>query len=108
MRLLTRPDRPTAIISANNLMALGALQAMNDLGFHCPRDISLATVDTVPWSDVIQPRLTVVVQPIEEIARAAAGFLLDRINSPDQKQILPREKVFIPKLVVGNSCRQPG
>ena len=82
MRLLTRPDRPTAIIAANNLMALGALQAINDLTFKCPEDISLASIDSVPWASVIHPQLTVVVQPIAEMAHAATAFLMDRINAP--------------------------
>ena len=71
MRLLTRADRPTAIIAANNVMALGALQAMNDLGFKCPEDVSLTSIDDVPWGNVIQPRITMVVQPVDEMARIA-------------------------------------
>ena len=39
MQFLTRSDRPTAILAANNIMALGALQATYDLGFRCPDDI---------------------------------------------------------------------
>ena len=39
-------------------MALAALQAINELGFRCPEEISLAAVDDVPWANVIVPRLT--------------------------------------------------
>jgi LacI family transcriptional regulator len=107
MRLLTRPDRPTAIIAANNLMALGALQAINDLTFKCPEDISLASIDSVPWGNVIQPQLTVVVQPIAEMAHAATAFLMDRINARGQEAIAPREKIFIPKFIAGRSSGPP-
>jgi LacI family transcriptional regulator len=107
MRLLTRVDRPTAIVAANNLMALGTLQAMNDLGFRCPEDVSLAAVDDVPWSAVVQPRLTVVVQPIAEMAHTATQFLMDRIKSSDPGKIAPRERTFVPKLIVGRSCAPP-
>ncbi len=106
MRLLTRPERPTAIIAANAVMALGALQAINDLNFKCPDDISLASIDTVPWASVICPQLTVVVQPIAEIANAATAFLMDRINAPHEV-IPPRERIFTPKFVAGNSCAPP-
>ena len=107
MRLLTRPDRPTAIIAANNLMALGALQAINDLTFKCPEDISLASIDSVPWGSVIQPQLTIVVQPVAEIAHAATAFLMDRINASGTESIPPREKIFIPKFIAGRSSAPP-
>jgi LacI family transcriptional regulator, galactose operon repressor len=107
MRLMTRPDRPTAIVVANNLMALATLQAINDLKFRCPDDVSLASVDSVPWGSVIQPQLTVVVQPIAEMAHAATGFLMDRINARGLQQIPPREKIFVPKFVTGRSTAPP-
>jgi LacI family transcriptional regulator len=107
MRLLTRADRPTAIVVANNLMALGALQSINDLNFRCPDDISLASVDSVPWGSVICPPLTVVVQPIVEMAHAATAFLMDRINASEPKQIPPRERIFVPKFITGRSSAPP-
>ena len=58
--LMTRADRPTAIIGANNVMALGALQAILDLGFRCPADVSLVGIDDVPWSGLVRPRVTTV------------------------------------------------
>jgi LacI family transcriptional regulator len=106
MRLLTRADRPTAIIAANNVMALGALQAMNDLGFDCPNEVSLTSIDDVPWGNVIRPRITMVVQPVDEMARIATEFLLERIGSRGSA-MPPREHVLIPKLVVGQSVVAP-
>jgi LacI family transcriptional regulator len=107
MRLLTRADRPTAIIAANNVMALGALQAMNDLGFKCPEEVSLTSIDDVPWGNVIQPRITMVVQPVDEMARIATAFLLERINGRGGPVIPPRNHILIPKLVVGHSVTRP-
>lgn len=106
MRLLTRPDRPTAIIAANNVMALGALQAMIDLGFRCPEDVSLLTVDDVPWGNVIQPRITMVAQDVDEIARVTSELLIERIRAGGAP--LPaRDRVLIPRLVIGQSCAPP-
>ena len=107
LRLLTRPDRPTAILAANNVMALATLQAMNDLGFVCPRDMSLASIDDVPWGEVIQPRLTMSVQPIHEIARIASEFLLERLEGRNDSPKPPRTCILTPKLVVGQSCSRP-
>ena len=107
MRLLTQATRPTAIVAANNVMALGALQAINDLGFRCPEDISLTSIDDVPWGDVIRPRITMVVQPITELARIAGEWLLERINARGGAPIPPRDHILVPKLVVGQSCAPP-
>lgn len=103
-RLLSRADRPTAIVAANNWMALGALQAINDLGFNCPGDISLTGVDDVPWASVIKPRITSVVQPVEELAHVAATWILERISTRGGAAIPPRNHIAIPRLVIGDSC----
>ena len=107
MRLMTRADRPTAILAANNVMALGALQAIIDLGFKCPQDISLTSIDDVPWGNVIQPRITMVVQQVDELARIASEWLLERINTRGGPVPPPREHILIPRLVVGQSCAPP-
>lgn len=107
MRLLTRPDRPTAIVAANNVMALGALQAIFDLGFRCPENISLTSIDDVPWSNVIRPKLTMVVQPIEELADTACRWLLERTAARGQSDLPAREELLVPSLVIGDSCAPP-
>jgi len=107
MRLLTRAERPTALLAANNVMALGALQAIMDLGFNCPADISLTCIDDVPWSNVIRPRLTMAVQPVEELARAACTLLFDRIGNRGNPAGAPRDHILTPRLIVGQSCARP-
>ena len=107
MRLLTSANPPTAIIAANNVMALGALQAMKELGVPCPEEVSLASVDDVPWGNVIEPRLTKVVQPTEEIARIAMDYLMERIRQRNGPQTEPRDCILMPRLVVGRSCAPP-
>jgi LacI family transcriptional regulator len=107
MRLMTRADRPTAILAANNVMALGALQAIIDLGFRCPEDISLTSIDDVPWGNVIKPRITMVVQQVDELARVASEWLFERIAGRGSPIIPPREHILVPQLVVGQSCAAP-
>ncbi|MBZ9937276.1 LacI family transcriptional regulator [Mesorhizobium sp. BR1-1-16] len=103
-RLLTGPKRPTAILASNNVMALGALQAMIDLGFRCPQDISLTTIDDVPWMGLVKPRLTFAIQPLHELAAVAIKWLLERIESRDQAAIPPRRMILPPKIILGESC----
>ncbi|WP_421726242.1 LacI family DNA-binding transcriptional regulator [Bauldia sp.] len=102
--LLTRRDRPTAIIGCNNDITFGALRATLDLGFRCPEDISIAGIDEVPWSGLVRPRVTVVVQPVEDMSRQATTWLLERITANDTDQPPPRQRVFAPSIVLGDSC----
>ena len=105
MRLMTRPDRPTAIIGANNDMALAALKAIQELGFHCPEQISLAMVNDVPWSSVITPKLTMVVQNPVELGQLAAQRILHRIMSREAAAEPARDFILTPRFVPGASCK---
>ena len=102
--LMTRADRPTAIVGANNVTALGALQAILDLGFRCPADVSLVGIDDVPWSGLVRPRVVTVAQPIADIARSAIACLLERMSGAGDVQIPPRDIVFQPHFLSGDSC----
>ena len=102
--LMTGADRPTAIIGANNVMALGALQAILDLGFRCPSDVSLVGVDDVPWSGLVRPRVTTSAQPIEEIARVAITCLLERMSGDADAHQPPRDIIFQSQFLPGDSC----
>lgn len=104
MPLLTRPDPPTAIVAANNVMALGALQAVFDAGFRCPADISIVGIDDVPWSKLVRPRVVTVAQPVEEISRLAIEWLLERMAG-DNAAIAPRHRIFQPYFISGESVR---
>lgn len=106
MRLLTRRDRPTAIIGANNMTGLAALQAMQEMGFRCPDDVSLAMVDDVPWSNVITPRITMVVQDAQKLGELAAQRLLARIASPEAAAEPPQDFILTPRFVRGESTRR--
>jgi LacI family transcriptional regulator len=103
MQLLTMPSRPTAIVSANNLMVIGAMRAIHDMGLSCPADISVATMDDFPWADVFSPRLTTVAQPVEAIGEQAASLLLERLQG--RAPAHARQIVLRGSLVIRNSCR---
>ena len=68
--------------------------------------MSLRTVDDVPWGNVIQPRITMVAQDVDEIARVTSDFLLDRIRAGGAP-MPARNHVLIPRLVIGQSCAPP-
>jgi LacI family transcriptional regulator, galactose operon repressor len=101
--LLTLPDRPTALFSANNLMVIGVMKAIRDLALSCPDDVSVACFDDFPWSDVFHPQLTTIAQPVREIGEQAATLVLDRLAGAVDEA--PRRIVLQGKLILRESCR---
>ncbi|BDH10890.1 LacI family DNA-binding transcriptional regulator [Streptomyces hygroscopicus] len=100
-RLLTVPQPPTAVITANNAMTIGALRALRELGLEVPRDIALACFDDFSWADLFTPRLTAIAQPSKDIGAAAVRLLLERLTEPDR----PPRTVRLPcTLVHRTSC----
>lgn len=102
MQLLTLAERPTALFSANNLMVIGAMRAIRDMGLTCPADISVACMDDFPWADVFNPHLTAIAQPVEAIGEQAARLLLERLEGRAPPE--PRRLVLHGRLMVRNSC----
>ncbi|MDT0444676.1 LacI family DNA-binding transcriptional regulator [Streptomyces johnsoniae] len=74
--LLTRPDRPTAIVTANDLQALGVYQAAREIGLSVPEDVSVVGFDDLPVVAWVDPPLTTVHQPLTEMAVAATELAL--------------------------------
>jgi LacI family transcriptional regulator len=88
---LASPSAPTAIVTTDETMTLGALDAVRELGLEIPADVSVVGFDDVPWTTIIQPPLTAVAQPVQEIGATAARQLLRRIaesNGPPATVVL--------------------
>ena len=77
MRLLTGPDRPTAVFAGSDLQALGVYRAAGKLGLNIPRDLSVIGYDNLPVAQWVGPALTTVNQPLREMAGTATRMLLD-------------------------------
>lgn len=78
--IFVRQHRPTALFVSNGVMTLGVLQALDELGVSCPRDLSLATFDDLPFARAFHPRLTCVAQPAYDLGFKGATLLIDRIE----------------------------
>jgi DNA-binding LacI/PurR family transcriptional regulator len=74
---------PTAIISANDLMALGALRELKSAGLRVPQDISVIGFDDISFAALAETRLTTIVIPRAEIGEAAIEALLHTIKAED-------------------------
>ncbi|MFJ2727399.1 LacI family DNA-binding transcriptional regulator [Streptomyces collinus] len=102
--LLARPEPPTALVTANNAMTIGALRALRRQGLAVPDDIALCCFDDFAWADLFSPRLTAVAQPSREIGARAVQVLLDRLATPGR----PARTVRLPcAFVHRTSCGCP-
>lgn len=99
--LLNLPLPPTAIFVLNNLMTVGALEAIHHRKLKIPRDVAVLGFDDLPWAEALDPPLTVVRQPAYEVGQAAAEMLIRRLSDPKRAQTHLK---LMPKLVIRNSC----
>jgi LacI family transcriptional regulator len=81
LELLQMQPRPTAIITANNFIAIGAVRLLDEMGLQIPDDISLVTFDDLPDTIMVRPFLTTVAQPAYEMGFLAANMLFERLGS---------------------------
>lgn len=81
--LLARPDAPTAIVSLNNAMTIGTLQAITVAGLTVPGDLAIVAYDDFEWADLFQPGLTAVAQDVARMGAEAVDLLIDRVQGAD-------------------------
>jgi LacI family transcriptional regulator len=100
-RLMHLAKPPDAIFVANNLMMVGALTAIRELGIRVPEQVALVGFDDLPLSALLTPPLTVMAQPTYELGREALRLLMQRMKTPDA---LPRTVTLPAQLIVRESC----
>lgn len=101
---LLRLDRsPDGIFVANNLMTVGALEALVDAGVEIPHDMLMVGFDDIPWARLTRPRLTTVNQPTYDMGREAGRLLAARIAA---EAGVARTIVLPPSLQVRESSQR--
>lgn len=95
--LLDRTQRPTAIVAASDLQAVGLLRAAHERGLRVPDDLAVVSFDGTVEAEYTWPPLTTVRQPIRPMAEATVSLLLDADATPAH----PR---FLPDLLIRASC----
>jgi DNA-binding LacI/PurR family transcriptional regulator len=101
-RLLATRERFTALVSFNDMAAIGAIRALEDFGLRVPDDVSVIGFDDIKVAAFSKPRLTTIRQPMSNIGRIAAQCVLNQLKGSERfrKQILVE-----PELVVRESTR---
>jgi LacI family transcriptional regulator len=102
--LLAELPDTTAIVAANDRLALGAIDAVRHAGRSCPDDVSVVGFNDMPYSERFSPALTTVRISQYDLGSMAASLLLETIREPDR----PSEvKLVAPQLVVRDSTAPP-
>jgi LacI family transcriptional regulator len=101
-RLLSLPA--TAIFVASDIMAVGALKVIREANLEVPKDVALVGFDDLPIAAALQPALTTVRQPIEQMGAMAASLLLSLLENPPEDQPLAPKLLLPAKLIVRESC----
>jgi LacI family transcriptional regulator len=102
--LLDLPQPPTAIFAANDMMGIGAMDAIRDRGLKVPEDVSVLGFDDIPQARFARPELTTVRQPLEQMGRVGAQILLDLMKNPGGAY----HNIELPtELVIRDSCQAP-
>jgi len=84
LRILKQPEKPDAIFCTNDLMAIGAIQAIKESGLRVPEDIAVAGYDNLESGRLIETTLTTVAPPLEEVGQQAFDLLMKVIQNPDR------------------------
>lgn len=95
--LLDRSPQVTAIVAANDRLAMGCYDALDGHGLRCPEDVSITGFNDMPFIDRLRPPLTSVRVPQREIGTAAAGLLLEQLShtAPPPEEILLEASLVI-------------
>jgi len=102
-QMIQENDVPTAVVVANDLMALGAMQEFKSAGLQIPQDISIIGFDDIAFAALSDPPLTTVCSPRVEIGRRAVEALMLTVDRPHQHGI----EVRIPTYLIKRNSTAP-
>jgi LacI family transcriptional regulator len=91
--LLQLPVPPTAVFAASDTMAIGALEAAEEMGYRVPEDIAIIGFDDIPEAQWVRPKLTTIAQYPDEMGRLLVRTLFERL---EDKASLPRQVFEVP------------
>jgi DNA-binding LacI/PurR family transcriptional regulator len=100
--LLASPDRPDALFCANDIMALGAMDAARAHGLRVPHDLSIMGFDDIPMAGWEPYRLTTIRQEVDEMIEATLALMQSKLDAPEQP---PQIRLIEGTLIVRDSVR---
>lgn len=104
--LIASPEPPTAVFCANNVVSCNVFHALLALGVVVPKQVAVVGFDDFETADILQPAMTVVRQPFEELGARAAELLFARMEQ--RSPAIRGQNVILPvELIVRKSCGCP-
>ena len=100
-RLIKADPAITAIVAANDQLALGSIAAIKGMKLRCPRDISVVGYNDMPFMDIVDPPLTTVRVPQNDIGSEAARLLLSMLVEEGSTSV--KQVRLTPELIVRHS-----
>jgi LacI family transcriptional regulator len=97
--LLRAAPHPTAVVASNDVMALGAVEAIEKAGLRVPAHISVVGFDDIPVAALTRPPLTTVAQPVRRMGEVAVELLLAQLQGKRNGQ----QRVVLEPLVVARA-----
>jgi len=105
LQLLKVDPRTTAVFVLNDMMAIGAISSVRRIGMKVPEDISIIGFDDIELATAVNPTLTTMAQPMEEIAELATNLLIEK-KQGNNEDWYNREHLLSAKLVIRESTQQ--
>ncbi|MDV6331903.1 LacI family DNA-binding transcriptional regulator [Asticcacaulis sp. 201] len=106
--ILANANQPSALICANDDMAVGALFSAHKVGLNIPQDLSIVGFDDTPVSEIIWPPLTTVHQPLKTIGYRAVEMIVEKIKANKTTGPTPAKYTVVPhKVVMRESASAP-
>jgi LacI family transcriptional regulator len=95
---------PTAIIATNDLVALGVMEACDELGLDVPNDISVIGFDDIPYASLPKIKLTTVAQLKDDLGRIAVEIIFKSQKTDLSKNVF--KEVLDPELIIRSTCKK--
>jgi len=102
-KLLEKGKSFSAVFAANDLMAMGAIKALEENNLKVPDDVSVIGFDDILFASIVNPPLTTVAQPTYQMGESAMRLLIDVIKKRITK---PRKVVLETRLIIRESCKR--
>ncbi|MFC0270361.1 LacI family DNA-binding transcriptional regulator [Metabacillus herbersteinensis] len=94
-KILNLEDRPTAVFAVSDLLAIGALKEISTNGLHVPNDIAVVGFDKIDFSNMTNPTLTTIAQPMYKMGTIAAKMLISQIKGEEVESIILDHELVI-------------
>jgi LacI family transcriptional regulator len=95
---------PTAVFAVNDVVAIGAIEALNEYGIRVPEDVSVIGYDDISIASLVRVPLTTVLQTKFKMGEIAAAQLIDKIERKEKR--ITRQFLVRPELVIRKSCQR--